>query len=374
MRIAQVVTYVSADGAFGGPVSVALAQSEELARRGHDVDFISGWDGKAKVEAPGVNTNLFSVRRVARLGMSGVFSLRLLRYLRKNLGRYDVVHVHLGRDLLTLPAASLGRRSSRLVVQTHGMVMPDGRLSARVLDRLATTPVLGRAAATLVLSPAESEGVEQVSRGSSQVVQIANGVSYRPNWRSERPARAVQPEILFLARLHPRKRVTAFVEAARLLIAEGIAATFHIVGPDEGDLGQLTAFIDKWNLRELVTYEGAVPAGEARARLSQADVYVLPSRGEVFPMTVLEAMSVGTPVVLTHDCAISEDLSRSNAAVISDESPDALANSIRLLLEDASLYETVRENAAAEVERRYSISRVADRLEQIYSSPASPRG
>src|SRR6478735_802081 len=104
MRIAHVVTYVSADGAFGGPVAVAIAQAEELARRGNDVHFLAGWDGVATLQIPGVDVRLFATKHRAP-GLSGLSAPGLRRFLGRHRDSFDVVHVHLGRDLVTLPAA-----------------------------------------------------------------------------------------------------------------------------------------------------------------------------------------------------------------------------------------------------------------------------
>ena len=107
MRIAHIVTYVSEDGAYGGPIAVARAQTAELARRGHDVKLLAGWDGRARLSIPGVDVRLFPVRRVAP-GFSGLVAPGLQRHLRMALANYDALHVHLARDLVTLPAARLG--------------------------------------------------------------------------------------------------------------------------------------------------------------------------------------------------------------------------------------------------------------------------
>jgi hypothetical protein len=62
MRILHVVTLVSADGAYGGPVAVAVAQTQALAELGHDVTLLAGWDGRAKLSAPKVDVQLLRAR------------------------------------------------------------------------------------------------------------------------------------------------------------------------------------------------------------------------------------------------------------------------------------------------------------------------
>ena len=366
MRIAHVVTYVSSDGAFGGPVAVAVAHAKELARRGHEVDLLAGWDGEAQLEIEGVNVLLFQARKTLPGGFSGLTSRALQRHMRLKAKQYDVIHVHLARDLVTLPVAHLvSRRGSKFVAQTHGMVMPDLRLKARVLDALAMRTTLRKADALLALTEEEAAGLTTITADGSNIHTITNGIDL-PSTQT-RPAPSI-PQVVFLARLHPRKRVMAFAEAARNLIAAGSIATFHVVGPDEGDLLALMCFVESECLNGSLMYEGAIGSGQAPERLSKAAVYVLPSFGEIVPMTVLEAISVGTPVVITNDCGLADELRFRKAAAVTDGSVEALTSAIDAILEDPALAKSLRNNARIAVSEVYSICAVVDRLETIYRS------
>ncbi|TFD17284.1 glycosyltransferase [Cryobacterium sp. TMT1-21] len=364
MRIAHVITYVSSDGAFGGPVAVAVAQVTELARRGHEVDLLAGWDGAAKLEIEGVNVLLFRARKTLPGGFSRLTAPAMLQHMWANGGRYDATHVHLARDLVTLPVACLAtRRAYRLVTQTHGMVMPDGRLKTRAFDALAMRATLRKADALLALTDEEKAGLTTITADGSRIHRITNGIDFSES--SGRP-RTTVPQIVFLARLHPRKRVLAFAEAARDLVARGTNATFHVVGPDEGDLDALLGFIESEGLKDSLKYEGAIPSGRASERLAKAAVYVLPSFGEIVPMTVLEAMTVGTPVVMTHDCGVADELRFRNAAAVTNGSPEELMSAIAAILDSSALAESMRQNAYIALREVFSIKAVVDHLEALY--------
>ncbi|MCI4658240.1 glycosyltransferase [Cryobacterium sp. ZS14-85] len=367
MKIAHIVTYVSDDGAFGGPLTVAIGQAKELARRGHSVDIIAGWDGIAELAIPGVTVRLFPTRRVLPSGFSGLVSPALQSHVRRSLTTYDVVHIHLSRDLITVPVALAAlRRSRRVILQTHGMVMPDSRLQARVLDAVAIRRVLHRASAVLYLTQREQQGVFTVSGGQAKLAGITNGIAaLGPNTPS--PISNLSNDVLFLARLHPRKRVMAFAEMARLMIGLGSSAHFSIVGPDEGDLAELSKFIAEHKLDSRLSYEGAIPPGAGAARLGQSSVYVLPSRGEVFPMTVLEALSVGTPVVIGNDCGIAPELQSRGAALVTDGSPKELSEAVSKILSEGELARDLIANGRRAVDEYFSISAVVDQLEALYN-------
>jgi len=92
MRILHVVTLVSVNGAYGGPVAVAVGQTQALAELGHDVTLLAGWDGRATLSIPNVDVQLFRARQaVPRTSFSGMCSSGILREVRRRAADADVV-------------------------------------------------------------------------------------------------------------------------------------------------------------------------------------------------------------------------------------------------------------------------------------------
>jgi glycosyltransferase involved in cell wall biosynthesis len=373
LRIAHVVTYVSDDGAFGGPVAVAVSQARELAARGHQVTLLAGWDGKLALDIPNVDIVLFKALFVPGLGFSGAAAPGLTGYIRAHADEIDVLHIHAGRHAIALGAARLARQLEiPYLIQTHGMVMPDTRLKARVLDIVSTRPALRGASSILVLTEKEKRGVLAVSPDSKRDVRlIRNGLSNESRPKSHSHELGL-PNVLFLARLHPRKRVIAFAEMAHILMKRGVVASFAVVGPDEGDLDSLHRFIEKHEMPAF-EYEGPISPRFAASRLARASVYVLPSMGEVFPMTVLESLSVGTPVVLTKDCGIAEELSSLNAALVTNGSPEELADAVQSLIQPGPGFKDLTAGMRHAMSKFFSISNVADELDELYAASSTLR-
>ncbi len=370
MRIAHVLTYISADGAFGGPLAVLSEQTQELARRGHHVEVFAGWDGRARFAPTDVEAHLFPVRRaVPGAGFSGLVAPGLRRALRRRRAEFDVVHVHLARDLVTTPVAFSLRRSShpRLFLQPHGMVKPDRRPRARLWD-VWIRRILAHADGTFSLTDVDTQRLRDVE-SRVRLLDLPNGVGVPAAGTGSGKERT---EVLFLARLHARKRVLLFVDAALQLLAEGIDADFVIVGPDEGELGEVTQRIAEAGRQDRIRYEGAVPPGAGRDRIARADVYVLPSLNEPFPMSVLEALSVATPTVISETCHIADRLGDAVAA-FPESAPDtaaALAGSLRTLLADPAQRAALGRRGRQAIESRFSIERVGDLLERYYAHGA----
>ncbi|MCS5496116.1 glycosyltransferase [Cnuibacter physcomitrellae] len=362
MHVAHVVTYISSDAAFGGPVSVALGQAKELASRGHQVDVWAGWDGSYVPQIPGVRFRLFRVARLSRRSFAGLIAPRLLGAFWRERSKYDAVHVHLARDLISLPAALLVRHST-LVVQTHGMIIPDGRISVRVID-FAVRRVM-RGARAIALTDTERAKLVAVTRGRvGHVSVIGNGVDV--THMGVEGVQRSRNEVLFLARLNPRKNVLGFAEAARQILRTGKNTTFAICGPDEGQLTPLTEFLTEHGMASSVRYEGAIAPQDVGDRLASSTVFVLPSRNEPFPMTVLEALASGTPVVIDPSCEISDRLMKHDAAVVTDGTNEGLAAAINLLLDNAAERTRLATNGRIALQEEFDIRSVVRKLEVLY--------
>ncbi|WP_405524717.1 glycosyltransferase [Streptomyces canus] len=342
MRVLHAVTLHSTTHAFGGPVRVALNLCQGLRERGHDARLTALADGFPRPlpeEVEGVPARLHQARRVLPLGFSGLTSPSLLAGAHRLVRRADVVHVHLARDLVTLPVALAALRAGRpLVLQTHGMVDPSERLSARLLDAVAVRRVL-RAAAVLHLTTRELRDLHAVVGGTGldRAVRLVNGVPAQP----EGPAPQGPPRILYAARLQARKRPVDLVDAAPAILARHPEATFVVAGPDEGELAAVRRRIDELALAEKISCPGPLSGTRMIEELRRAHVYVLPSVDEPFPMSVLEAMAVGTPVVVTDSNGLARDVERAGAGRVVT-GPEGVAAAVLDLLEPS-----VRRTASA---------------------------
>lgn len=367
VRVLHVATLVSPDGAFGGPVRVAGNQAAALRGRGHDVVVAAGRRGYGSTpptDLGGTPLRTFPVQRIApSTGFSGMLSAGMWRWLRAAVRDVDIVHVHLARDLVTLTAARVAqRRGIPYVVQPHGMVVRSGNPLAPPLDAVLTRRVLGGASAVLYLTPAERAGLEAVASGPLALQPLGNGVPPV----SEVPELPTRTEVLFCARLQERKRPLLFVEMARTLLAEGVDADFVLVGPDEGQGPAVAAGVAAVGDPDRLRWEGPLEPSETLARMARATVLVLPSVDEPYPMSVLEAMSVGRPVVVTESCGLAPAVREHGCGVVVDESPEALVDAVRRLLAEPGSLARLGRGAAAAARQHFDMQAVTDTLESIY--------
>ncbi|MFI8103615.1 glycosyltransferase [Streptomyces sp. NPDC086023] len=371
MRVLHAVTLHSPTHAFGGPVRVALNLSKGLRARGHEAALVAlgeGFDDPWPTEVEGVPARLYPARRLLPLGFSGMTSPALLARAGRLVRDADLVHVHLARDLVTLPVALAALRAGKpLVLQTHGMVDPSGKLLAKVLDAVAVRRLLRGAGAVLYLTPHEREALDAVVGGAGldNTVRLVNGVPAQ----DERPPLAGPPRILYSARLQARKRPVDFVRAAALVREKVPDAEFVVAGPDEGELAAVAEAVGSLGLDDSVSVPGALTSAQVLTELRRAHVYVLPSVDEPFPMSVLEALAVGVPAVVTHSNGLARDIAGAGAGRAVEPGPEGVAAAVLELLDEEANRDasTAARKLAAE---SFSMDAVLDTLLDTYARVA----
>jgi glycosyltransferase involved in cell wall biosynthesis len=91
-------------------------------------------------------------------------------------------------------------------------------------------------------------------------------------------------------------------------------------------------------------------------------------------MTVLEALSVGTPTVVTDSCHIGADLAARGAVTVSPPAASDLAAAVHALLVDPAKRRAMADAGRRAVQDAYGIEAVVDQLEAAYESAVASRG
>ncbi|MCT2590129.1 glycosyltransferase [Streptomyces sp. N2-109] len=388
MKVLHVVTLHTPTHDFGGPTRVALNLSRGLRARGEQAVVVAlgdGFEGPGPLprEVDGVPVRLFQARHVLpKFEVSGITSPALLAGAGRMVRSADVVHVHLMRDLITLPVALTALRCRRpLVLQTHGMIDPTEKRVAQAVDVLGLRRVLKRADAVLHLTEQERLDTAAVvaPEPMAPAYRLVNGV--RPQER--RSVRGAvggagggagerrPPTVLYVARVQERKRPQDFVTAIPTVLQKHPDARFVLAGPDTGAMAEdMLAMARGLGVGHALEYAGPLEHGEVLARLRSADVYVLPSVVEPFAVSVLEAMSVGLPVVVARTGGLSPDVAAAGAGRVVDSRPDAdngeLIGQAVLELLDPAANAAASEAAWRLVQESFTIDGVVDTLRGIY--------
>jgi colanic acid/amylovoran biosynthesis glycosyltransferase len=188
--------------------------------------------------------------------------------------------------------------------------------------------------------------------------------------------RAGEGELLAVGRLDPIKGFDVLVDALGELAKSGRRFRCRIIGsgPLEGDL---RARIDRHGIGDSVELMGARPQAEVRAGLYAASVFVLPSvvtatgDRDGIPVSLMEAMALGTPVVSTRVSGIPELIEDGREGLlVPEKDPSALAAAIARLLDDPDLGPRMAVAARAKVEREFDAAIEARKLLEFFAHAA----
>ena len=357
---------------YGGPPRMAELCTA-LGGLGHHVELVSTTlDGPDDLAVPtGVaiqEEGFVSTAFPVVTPRSYTFSPSLVRWLWRNVERFDVVHVHSVYLFTTFAAARISAaKRVPYVWHPHGALTdhhrPRHRRRKAVYERLIEWPNARGAAGAVWES--EREQVEAVEAGWPVGSVVWSG-AWVP--QLDRDAERRPDEVVFLGRLAEKKGVDLLVEAFARVAAIRPGARLRFVGPDDGGrAAALAARAEALGVRDRVSFEGFVGGERKKDALQRAAVHVLPSADESFGAAAIEAMAYATPVVLTKAFPFWEEACRHDACVVVDRDPASIADGILSLLNDRSRARTVGENGHAFVADRFSWERIACELTRLYT-------
>lgn len=369
LRILHVVTAVTPGNRFGGPSQVAADIASAQAQAGASTAIMAaGLDFDVLPRTwQGIPVLLRHGHVLAQTHpWATLISLTLFAPAVRAVRSSDIVHIHLARDLITIPVAlmSIALRKPFLV-QTHGMFGGNPSNGTRLFDRILTRTVLSSAREILALSTEEQRVLERIAGRAATVRLLANAAP------SIAISKHIENRVLFLARLHPRKGAVDFARAVRKVRSNHRGTEFLIVGPDEGDATAVDFEIARAREEEpelAFRYIGGVTPATARALLASCLIYVLPAQNEPFGMTVVEAMAAGRPVIVHETAALASEILRAGAGwTFDDRSPGkSLSDVLEYVLSTPDQISEAGKKAARLTESRYSMSSLIGDLQDAY--------
>jgi glycosyltransferase involved in cell wall biosynthesis len=178
---------------------------------------------------------------------------------------------------------------------------------------------------------------------------------------------SANPICLFIAGNEARRKgIEEVVEAMRQLDASRCPARFHLVAMTPSLVDRIAAL----HLNNIHAIEGPAEQGRVLELMRGADVLLLPSHGEGFPNSLVEAMAAGMACVVTPVGAVPEIVADGGALVVPVGDVGALSNAIERLVTDPELRCRLGEEAQRVVRARYTpasaLSSLADAYRQIF--------
>jgi len=310
--------------------------------------------------------------------MGGVFSFKTaLSTLLFKRSDFDIVHVHGNLSGLLV---SIVNEPTPLVFTTHNptpwMCRYESPLEQKFREaayRLVDANTISRTDHIIAVNQRlKDEIVAKWSIPPSKVTVVPNGVDTRAFCPDGRKAADVRAKYgiegmycLFVGQLRNRKGVDSLLRAFNGINDSVMKCVVVGDGPERGRLEKM---VDDLKLHSKVLFTGAVPFGDLTGLYAGAGFFVLPTVAEGSPLVVLEALASGLPVISTAVSGIPEIIdNEQNGFIVPPRDVHALAERMRLLIEDDELRAKMSENARRGTVESFSWSAVAKKTLSVYS-------
>jgi glycosyltransferase involved in cell wall biosynthesis len=353
----------------GGAARHVLELSLGLAERGWEVEVAASPDctALAELRAGGVAVHELDLRRAP--GPADVRALRALRALDRARA-FGIVHAHSSKAGALVRSAL--PRARRLVYTPHCFAFTfTAELNAleRGAYRAVEQAMIPRTGALVAVSEWEADVARRRLLGArGKVETIPNGTSPCAAAEPDRELRAHaggEPLAVFVSKLRAEKNPLALVRAAAILHAAGeLPGRVAIVG--DGDLAP--AVRDEIAARGVGEAVRWFPfAGSTAPYIAAADLLVVPSSWESLPITPLEAMACGVPVLATAVGGMAEAIVDGRTGWLIPAGDDgALAAALRDLLGDRDRLARAGAEARELVQGRFRLDTMVDRVARLY--------
>ena len=379
MRVLHVIP--SVDERSGGPATAIVPMCRALMEQGIEVLLVTTDAGLRGDEVASEYKGVPAMFFPSQLGESFKYSRPLSSWLSTNIHHFGLAHIHAVFNHSSVAAAHFCRKAGvPYVVRPLGTLDPwsmrQKSLRKHVFWQLSGRGMLRRADAVHYTSHAEKRATEGLF-GLNHGKVIALGIdgdheSSEARLAESFPSLALEPYLLVMSRLHPKKGLDVLLDAFlslddhsrwRLVIA-GDGPTDYVL--------KLKSKVASSPQQERIVFTGWLEGREKAAVLAGASLLVLPSYQENFGLCVMEAMYHSVPVLVSPHVNLAEEIEAAGAGWVANVEKNALAVQLAQALSDERELER-RGRAAKDLSRKYSWAAAARDLTTLYEEILAQR-
>lgn len=295
----------------GGSAKCAFQLAEAQAKLGNTVSIWTT-DQSEQAAPQGVELRCFKLYQ-----FKGGYSF-IPGALIASLRHFDIIHLHNFWTPINVLVAS---EDIPFVIEAHGNAAPAtfkrGALekSLHWQNRKAIVRKAG-----CCIANSELEAGHYLQAGARAVEVIHPGIDPQEFIVSAPPHSSAYKTVLYLGRLDYNKGVDILIDAFALLNRED--TQLKIAGVDYGYRLHLEAKVERLGLLGRVNFVGPLYGRDKAEAYRDADLFVMPSRSEIWGLTFMEALATGTPCIMTEGCGPSSALPVECGRVVKPEPRD----------------------------------------------------
>ncbi|PCI29367.1 MAG: hypothetical protein COB67_04230 [SAR324 cluster bacterium] len=293
-----------------------------------------------------------------------LFHFSTIRKLKRIVTQENVDLVHLNNQVSRDFWGTILAKKCDLPCVSHLRTFNSQMLNKRKVDYLKKVNISYIAISSQIKKHWQGKGLPH------EKLTLIHNIFIPAPWKAEQKSQIQRSEegkkILFIGRLIQCKGLPFFLEAFALLLHEMPRCRLYLIGSGqlENHLKELT---EQLHLQESVYFLGY--QDKPYSLIAEADLLVLPSSQEAFGRVLLEAMTLGTPVIGSDIGGISDIIeSETDGLIIPYGNVEALKNAMQRILTDEELSTRLKKNAIKKVQKKFNSTEYATKLQAIYTN------
>lgn len=360
------IIYLITKSEIGGAQTHLLGLLKEAVKRGHEVSLISfpgGW-----LEDQCVDLNIkFIPNKFFKNSYNPLNLFKSISFVRKILKKEkpDIIHCHSGGGGFYGRLAALGFPIKKVFTAHGWSFRPGVPVFQKCISFLAEFLMKSLTDKVICVSNYDQKiGLKYGILNKEKSVVVHNGMDIPEDFPKKESEKV---NIFFVGRLASPKRQDIFLDSISMLpinLKENISVNIFGGGENEEFLRQRSL---KLGIESIVKFNTSLSHESMLKEYKNADILVLVSDYEAFPMVIVEAMSYGLPVIASCVGGIPEVVNNSNGILLQENTKEHLKDDLISLIENKEKRFFMSENARKTILGNFTLEKMLEKTFTAYS-------
>lgn len=353
MKVIQVIPNFN----LAGAERMCAALTLELINNGVDVKVVSLYSFNTPITEELINSGVDVIFLDKKRGIDLSIIKKLKKIFKQE--KPDVVHSHLNAQKYAMIAA----RQAGVSVKVHTVHNVADKELSRIDKILAKRFYKKHQVIPVALSKLIQQTIVNVyGILPASVPIIFNGINLERCLPKQDYSLGDTIKVLHIGRFAEQKNHKGLIDAFKIFHSFKPKSVLELIG--NGNMfEEIKRYVSDQNLEDAVSFLGLKT--DVYQYINEADIFILPSLYEGIPMTLIEAMGTGIPIVATNVGGIPNMLSNNESALLTSVNSQEIADCLIKLSEDIELRKQLGQNAL-ECSRKFSSKEMARQYMKVY--------
>lgn len=371
IKILQIATVSS----WGGAPQVVFDLVKNLDKNKFSVELACG-TGKGWEKMKETGVKIYPLPNMRR-EIDPIRDLKTIwtiyRIIKK--GNYNIVHCHSTKAGLVGRIAAKLAGTKRIYFTVHGWGFYNSEYKWAQKMLVSLEKIIARMTSKIICVSRNDldEGIKNKITQKDRMGVIYNGIDFK-NYVDRQGSRQIfglEESVIvfgFVARLANQKNPQLFLKAAEKIVKKCDNANFIIIG-DGPLMAECRKLSSEMNLDNKIKFLGELPNVKAKQLMSGFDVFVLSSRFEGLPLTVIEAMFAGLPIIAGNVGGIPELISDSkNGFLVNAGSVDELVQKMEYFIENPDQAISMGREGKKIAQEKFTLEKMVANYQNLYQN------